>query len=131
MRDCGDCNAKPGEFHQPGCDVERCRFCGGQMISCGCIREAYGLHEEEPTDEQFEAWEKQLAIRGLLPWTGEWPGAAECREYGWYSCWAVLGDPTKGHVRCAADHPDAHPDLNRLVVSCTWDPEAKRWVRQT
>jgi hypothetical protein len=34
---CHDCNAVHGEFHHPGCDMERCPVCGGQLISCGCL----------------------------------------------------------------------------------------------
>ncbi len=33
---CGDCGALKNEFHVPGCDVERCPSCGGQMIGCEC-----------------------------------------------------------------------------------------------
>ncbi len=33
---CHDCNARPGEYHHPGCDMEVCPKCGGQLISCGC-----------------------------------------------------------------------------------------------
>lgn len=33
---CGDCGVGKGEFHVPGCDVERCPSCGTQMIACEC-----------------------------------------------------------------------------------------------
>jgi hypothetical protein len=36
---CHDCNVKLGSYHHPGCDMERCPKCGGQLISCDCIEE--------------------------------------------------------------------------------------------
>ncbi len=34
---CHDCNVKRGGIHHPGCDMERCPKCKGQLISCGCL----------------------------------------------------------------------------------------------
>ena len=62
---CPDCGASPGEFHQPACDVEQCPYCGGQLLSCDCRR-------RPPLDDR-------------MPWTGVWPGVAECRKFGWFA----------------------------------------------
>lgn len=42
---CHDCRIVHGGHHHPGCDVERCPRCGGQLISCGC------LDDEEESDD--------------------------------------------------------------------------------
>jgi hypothetical protein len=41
---CHDCAVIKGEFHVPGCDVERCPSCDGQVIGCDCF---YDDEEDE------------------------------------------------------------------------------------
>jgi hypothetical protein len=140
-RHCYDCHAAPGELHAVGCDVERCRLCGGQRIGCDCVYAVNrldvdemevthpGIWENGPTDAMAAKYQEAAdALGGRLPWTGEWPGAAEAREFGWFSKW-IEG---RGWVRCAADDPQAGPDLNRVnAFHAHWDARAGRWVLPT
>lgn len=99
---CPDCHVAPGKPHLQGCSVERCPECGMQRLSCGCDYEA----------DVF------------VPWAGEWPGSAECREYGLYARLV----PGSGWVPCSADHPEAKEDLNRLFGEYVWDKDKQRFV---
>jgi hypothetical protein len=40
---CGDCGVRRGGWHHPGCDLQQCPSCGGQLLSCGCR-----FDEDEP-----------------------------------------------------------------------------------
>ena len=42
---CHDCGAKPGHYHHPGCDVEECPSCHGQILGCACLETDEGLEE--------------------------------------------------------------------------------------
>jgi hypothetical protein len=100
---CPDCGVVPGSQHEDGCDVARCLSTGGQRLSC---------HQSHDCGEDV--------------WTGDWPGDAECREFGWWvqdRCTEGLG-----WVPCAPDAPGATEDLNRLALDARWSAEQERWV---
>jgi hypothetical protein len=101
---CPRCGVPPGSMHDDWCVLEQCANCGRWGLSCFCDPEV-------------------IAVR--LPWTGEWPGLAECREFGWYSRRAP-----KGWVSCERDHPEAAEDLNRLLVEAEWDPLQMRFIKR-
>lgn len=139
MRNCGDCGAKPGEFHDLGCDVERCAICGGQLIGCGCVYEANGItawsleetHPEVfnsgPTEAMWAVFDAEVEkLGGRLPWTGEFPGSDACREFDFWCFW---DETSRRWVRCDRSHPQAIEDLNHLVVFAHWDKIGRRWVR--
>ena len=102
-KSCFDCGCKAGYQHKDGCDVERCPDCGGQMISCGCEGEI-----EMPR----------------IPWSGEWPGLRECREFGWYAK-LVRG---KGWTACDKSDEGASENLNRLCFDAKWDKATARFI---
>lgn len=82
---CHDCGALEGELHGFGCDMERCPFCGGQLISCSCRYKQLGLYDPQKygphtyhtplrvynnglSEEEEEKWQRILSVHGRVPW---------------------------------------------------------------
>ncbi|MEU7158537.1 YgjP-like metallopeptidase domain-containing protein [Streptomyces chrestomyceticus] len=96
---CSACSAAPGTLHADHCDIARCALTGRQRGTCHPANVCNTI------------------------WTGQYPGVAECAEYGFY-----YRHGPNGYEPCNADAPDAHHDLNRLYAECHWDIAAQRMV---
>lgn len=129
LRNCNDCGATPGNLHDLGCDVERCSQCGHQLISCDC-----SVCDEDSEESSYTA----AQLENRLPWSGEWPFNEACREFGFYCYWGnrLTKEPQDSFhpdnpgtwVPCAADHPNATEDLNRLYTFGVWNKEERKWT---
>lgn len=51
---CHDCGVLLGQLHHPGCDMERCPWCGEQAISCGHKWEG---EAPDPDDDEETQWD--------------------------------------------------------------------------
>lgn len=104
LSSCPRCGVRPGNKHKRSCSAEQCSNCGHQYFCCGC---------------------PPCLRTPRLTWTGDLPGVAECRRFGFL----VKLVPGKGYVPCDKDDPDAEPDMNRLFREARWDPAARRFIR--
>jgi hypothetical protein len=61
---------------------------------------------------------------GKDPWLGYDPDMDQAAKYGlWCYC-----PPTGSPVPCGPGHPDAMPNVTRLMRNGIWDREAQRWI---
>ena len=96
MSRCHDCKAEEGQYHEFGCDMETCPFCGGQLLSCDCcykqlrLQDYYtngdkyhgltkDVYENGLSQEQEKEWEAILEKKSRIPWV-EIPN--QCRLCG-------------------------------------------------
>lgn len=98
---CQGCGATTGTQHGR-CDIARCAEHGIQLTQC------------PPACESDR-------------WTGYWAGVLEAVEFGFFTYFVPNGNPK--WQPCGPEHPEARPDLNRILVECVWDPTTQRYVQ--
>ncbi len=113
---CPACHALPGQLHREDCPAEQCPYCGGQLGDCqfDCCQ------DDIPIDFQCPRFQQDR-----LPWDGDWPGARECRRWGWY-----VRQTAWGWVECDMLAPGACLDLQRLLIEARWDRSSKRFRKR-
>lgn len=67
---CPACHAQSGEYHELGCPVELCPWCGGQLIHCDCRYEKLGL-DALTTEEELLQFEALLEEQGRIAYSRE------------------------------------------------------------
>lgn len=101
---CHDCDVLEGEIHDYGCDMERCPFCGGQVISCGCdYKHFYPTFDRgrHPGQVPFEGLPREVYEEGLPPHqAAEWERILEAKGRIPYIVYPNLC------ARCGALWPD-------------------------
>lgn len=80
---CHDCGVEEGEIHKYGCDMERCPFCGGQLITCSCKYKKLGfsyssnhptcglpkkVYEKGLSEEETKTFIEILESKGRIPY---------------------------------------------------------------
>lgn len=67
---CPACHAVTGEYHELGCPVELCPWCGGQLIHCDCRYEQLEVDALQ-AEEDLVRFEALLEERGRIPYAPE------------------------------------------------------------
>jgi len=130
---CHDCGCKEGEYHISGYDMERCPFCGKQLISCNCCYERLGftidrdhptmglpedIYENGLTPELEKQWDSILRRMELVPYIvypiicahcGElWPDLFMVPDIEWKH---YVEPAMRGKVLCRA----CYDEIKRLI----------------
>lgn len=103
---CHDCGVKEGEIHDLGCDMERCPFCGGQLISCDCRYKLLNVdvspgtyaYSHGLTEIKEKSWLGVLGGAGRVPYI-LWPNlCARCGKL-WPEMFSVPDAEWKRYVQ--------------------------------
>lgn len=67
---CPACHVSTGEYHELGCPVELCPWCGGQLVYCSCRYEKLEV-ESISSENELLRFEEILNGQGRIPYAPE------------------------------------------------------------
>ena len=105
---CGECGVAPGGMHHPGCDLEKCPRCEGQIISCGC------LDDEWPV---IFVYTREQAIKDGLQVLAEGELAEAVK--GYYKYPLYITTPIMGIID-QAEKSERYPDKKYILRHILW-----------
>lgn len=95
---CHDCGIRQGHIHQFGCDVERCPFCGGQLISCDCMSKLLNIQGDTHTSGHEDAFLDLLNEKGRVPYIAYPSICAKCGEL-WPDLFMVPDEEWENYIQ--------------------------------
>jgi len=130
---CHDCGCGEGELHERGCDMERCPFCGHQLISCGCRYKLLGykydwnkplcglserIYNEGLDDDQEAKWGRILSEKGRVPYLVFPNMCARCGKL-WPEMFHVPDEEWEQYVPLAEQHQmlcqECYDEIKELI----------------
>jgi hypothetical protein len=123
---CHDCGTKEGQLHVLGCDMERCPFCGNQLISCQCVYKKLRIdvspgawaYSHGLTDAQQKDWEKLVSDKGRIPFVLYPNLCAKCGTL-WPEMFLVPDAEWKHYVE---------PQMQREMLCEVCYKQVKAWI---
>jgi len=125
---CGDCGVFRGGWHHPGCDLQRCPACLGQLLSCDCLCDDEFDDDDEYDefdDDDEDVFTEPLGVdgNGLLTermWLGDQEVIVHRGDYPDSDITTVHGirctTPLRTVIDIAPDVPASH--LDEIVADC-------------
>ncbi len=113
-----DCRVPIGRKHTRECSVAICIMTGCQRV----------LHSAAPPGRLIPAPGFDEHVCGEDVWSGYPHGAVEAAAAGLFVRERRPGDPGRRRwIPCEPSHPDATPDLDRVIRAGYWNPVRQVW----
>ena len=118
---CHDCGVGEGQIHEYGCNMERCSFCDGRLMSCGCIFDKIDvISVYDFTKEEENKWLEILENKGRVPYIIYPNLCARCGKL-WPEMFSVPDEEWKKYIQ---------PNQRRSIICKNCFDEIKSLIQK-